>query len=94
VLEQGGDDTAAWLAFVGALIVASLAAGTAQVRLRRQLRHDRELRDLEELRSLLDDCAQVIARAAAALIHIQEFLSPISAAGMAARRPICASSYG
>jgi hypothetical protein len=64
-LANPPDHTAAWLAFVGALLVAIIAAGTAQwrqavalkaerERLDDQLRHDRELKDLEELRVVLD----------------------------------------
>lgn len=51
--------TAAFLTFIGALVLALVAAGTAQWRQRVQLRHDREIRDLEELRSLLDECARM-----------------------------------
>jgi hypothetical protein len=54
-----GDQTPAVLTFVGALILALIAAGTAQWRQRVQLRYDREIRDLEELRSLLDECARM-----------------------------------
>jgi len=58
-VATSSDHTAAWLAFVGALLVAIIAAATAQWRLRHQLTHDRELKDLEELRALLDDCARM-----------------------------------
>ena len=51
------DNTIAWLTFVGALLVATIAAATAQWRLRLQLRHDRELHDLGELREVLDEAA-------------------------------------
>lgn len=54
-----GDQTPAVLTFVGALVLATVAAGTAQWRQRVQLRYDREIRDLEELRSLLDECARM-----------------------------------
>jgi hypothetical protein len=54
-----GDQTPAFLTFIGALILAVVAAGTAQWRQRVQLRYDREIRDLEELRSLLDECAHM-----------------------------------
>ena len=37
ILREPADHTAAWLAFVGAVLVALIAAGTAQWRLRRQL---------------------------------------------------------
>ena len=72
VVEQS-DHTAAWLAFAGAIIVALVAAGTAQWRQRVQLRHEREMRDLEELRRLLDECAVVVAEAASAFIEIHGF---------------------
>jgi hypothetical protein len=58
------DHLPAWLALTGAVIVATIAAVTAQLRqhqalkeerrrLERQLMHDRQLRDLAELRSVL-----------------------------------------
>ena len=50
------------------MIVALLAAATAQWRQRGQLRHDRELRDLEELRALLDECAQAAGAASQAFL--------------------------
>ena len=53
------DQTPAVLTFIGALTLALIAAGTAQWRQRVQLRYDREIRDLEELRSLLDECARM-----------------------------------
>jgi hypothetical protein len=53
------DQTPAVLTFIGALILAIVAAGTAQWRQRVQLRYDREIRDLEELRTLLDECARM-----------------------------------
>ncbi|TML00329.1 MAG: hypothetical protein E6G34_02260 [Actinobacteria bacterium] len=55
----GGDQTPVWLTFIGALTLALVAAGTAQWRQRVQLRYDREIRDLEELRALLDECARM-----------------------------------
>jgi hypothetical protein len=55
------------LPVVGAIIVALIAAVTAQSRLRQQLWHDRELKDLDELRALLDECAQVIGGSSTAL---------------------------
>lgn len=39
-VEQVVDHTPAWLAFVGAVIVALLAAGTATWRQRVEMRHD------------------------------------------------------
>lgn len=53
------DHTPAFLTFIGALTLALVAAGTAQWRQRVQLRYDREIRDLEELRTLLDECARM-----------------------------------
>lgn len=52
-LSRRPDHTAAWLTFIGALAVALIAAGTAQWRLRTQLRHDRGLSDLQDLREVL-----------------------------------------
>jgi hypothetical protein len=65
--QQAADHTPAWLAFVGALAVAVIAAATAQWRLYAQLRHDRELKDLDELRELLDECAVTAGTASQAL---------------------------
>jgi len=59
------DHLAAWLTLAGAIVVALIAAGTAQwrqrsalkaesERLKLQLAHDRALTDLSELRSVLD----------------------------------------
>jgi hypothetical protein len=47
VAQQAVDHTPAWLTFIGALLVAVLAAGTAQWRQHVQLRHDRELKQIE-----------------------------------------------
>lgn len=47
----------AWLAVGGAILAALIAAGSADIRQRRQLRHDRQLQDLAELRSVLDEAA-------------------------------------
>jgi hypothetical protein len=69
LVEEAVDHTAEWLTFVGALIVAFVAAATAQWRQRGQLRHDRELRDLEELRALLDECAQAGGAASQAFLQ-------------------------
>ena len=70
VVQRTDGDTAAWLAFSGAIIVALIASATAQWRLREQLSHDRELRDLDELRLLLDECAVSVALANQALIRL------------------------
>jgi hypothetical protein len=64
------DHTAAWLAFVGALAVAGIAAVTAQWRQRQQLRHDRGLKDLEELRVLFDDCARMAGETTQLMIYM------------------------
>jgi hypothetical protein len=70
MLAVSADQTPAFLTFVGALILALIAAGTAQWRLRVQLRHDREIRDLEELRSLLDQCAQMAGTTNQLLLYL------------------------
>jgi hypothetical protein len=70
VVSQGGDNTAAWLAFLGAMIVAAIAAGTAQWRLRAQLKHDRRMRDLDELRRFLDECARAASAASEAFLRV------------------------
>jgi hypothetical protein len=68
-LVQGADHLAPWLAFVGALLVATIAAVTAQARLRAQLyaedkRHRDQLSfqraetDRAELRQILDALAE------------------------------------
>jgi hypothetical protein len=66
---DSSDNTAAWLTFVGAILVAALAAFTAQIRLRAQLKHDRELRDVEHLRSVLDEAAGLLETAIARLFE-------------------------
>jgi hypothetical protein len=55
VVAEKGTDTAAWLAFTGAIVVASIAAITAQLRQRAQLRHDRKLHDLTDARVALEE---------------------------------------
>ena len=69
-VQQSADHTAAWLAFGGALLVALVAAGTAQWRQRVELRHAREQADLAELRELLDECAKQIFEASDALVKL------------------------
>lgn len=64
------NQTPAVLTFAGALILAIIAAGTAQWRQRVQLRYDREIRDLEELRALLDECARMAGTTNQLLIFI------------------------
>jgi hypothetical protein len=66
----GSDQTPALLTFIGALTIALVAAGTAQWRQRVQLRHDRELRDLEELRALLDECARMAGTTNQLLLYL------------------------
>ncbi|MEA2217876.1 MAG: hypothetical protein QOJ35_502 [Solirubrobacteraceae bacterium] len=51
------DHLPVWLTFIGAITVAVIAAGTAQWRLREQLRHDREMADLAQLRVLLSEAS-------------------------------------
>jgi hypothetical protein len=68
-ITQHTDHLTAWLAFIGAIIVASIAAVTAQWRLRahlgseerrhrEQLEFDRAETDRAELRRILDDLAK------------------------------------
>jgi hypothetical protein len=84
------DQTPAVLTFVGALVIALVAAGTAQWRQRVQLRYDREIRDLEELRSLLDECARMAGTTNQLLI----FLLNRSRSILRAQSPIEAASQG
>jgi hypothetical protein len=51
---QQVDHTAAWLAFAGVLAVATIAAATAQWRQWAEHKHDRAMRDLHDLRIVLD----------------------------------------
>lgn len=51
------DHLPVWLTFIGAITVAIIAAGTAQWRLREQLRHNREMADRAELRVLLSEAS-------------------------------------
>jgi hypothetical protein len=53
----------AFLATGAALLAAVIAAGTADIRQRRQLQHDRQLHDLAELRSVLDAATVALADA-------------------------------
>lgn len=55
--QTGMSLTAVWIAAGVALLGALVAAGTAQWRQRLELRHDRELADLTELRQVLDEAA-------------------------------------
>jgi hypothetical protein len=49
--EDSKDNTAVWVTLAGAIVVAGIAAVTAQIRQRAQLRHDRELEDVAEARA-------------------------------------------
>jgi hypothetical protein len=80
-VASSSDQTGPILAFAGALTVALITAVTAQRRLRSQLaaeegrlasqlRHDRTLRDLDELRSLLDEAAVGAASAMSAFLDL------------------------
>ncbi len=51
------DYTPAYIAAVVAVLVTAITAWTAQLRLRAQLRHDRELHDVGELRTVVDEAA-------------------------------------
>ena len=53
---------AVWLTFAGAILVALIAAATAEARLRKQLTHERQLADLAELRAVLDSAAIAVWR--------------------------------
>jgi hypothetical protein len=53
LLNQPTDHTTAWIALAGAIVVALVAAGTAQWRLRTQLAHERTQTDLADLRDIL-----------------------------------------
>jgi hypothetical protein len=93
------DQTPAVLTFVGALILATVAAGTAQWRQRVQLRYDREIRDLEELRALLDECARMAGTTNQLLIFllnrsrsIPRTLAPIEAGSQG--RPLLLRELG
>jgi len=63
MLAEHTDHLAAWLTFSGVIIVALIAAITAQWRLRVQLRHERELADLSRLRQVLDEAAGAVEAA-------------------------------
>jgi hypothetical protein len=63
MLAEQTDHLAAWLTFAGVLLVAVIAAFTAQWRLRVQLRHERELADLSRLRQVLDEAAAAVEAA-------------------------------
>jgi hypothetical protein len=76
------DHLPAWLAFIGALAVALIAAGTSQWRQRadlraqdrrldRRLRHDRELQDLAEVRALLDSIVAHVTAVVDALAEVR-----------------------
>jgi hypothetical protein len=80
-VASSSEQTGPILAFAGALTVALITALTAQRRLRSQLaaeegrlasqlRHDRTLRDLDELRSLLDEAAVAAASAMKAFLDL------------------------
>jgi hypothetical protein len=84
------DQTPALLTFIGALTLALIAAGTAQWRQHVQLAYDREIRDLEELRALLDECARMAGTTNQLLI----FLLNRSRSIPRTRSPIEAASQG
>jgi ABC-type spermidine/putrescine transport system permease subunit II len=58
-LTKAADHTVliAVLAVSAAVVAAVIAAATATINQRRQLKHDRQMQDLTELRSVLDDAA-------------------------------------
>jgi hypothetical protein len=54
-LAPSTDHTTAWIAVGGAILVALIAAGTAQWRLHAQLAHDRGMADIADMRKLLEE---------------------------------------
>jgi hypothetical protein len=71
--EDSKDNTAVWLTLAGAIIVAAIAAITAQIRQRAQLAHDRDmqraqlahdrdLQDVAEVRTVVDEAVASIWR--------------------------------
>jgi ABC-type spermidine/putrescine transport system permease subunit II len=58
-LTKAADHTVliAVLVVSAAVVAAVIAAATATINQRRQLKHDRQMQDLTELRSVLDDAA-------------------------------------
>lgn len=90
ILREPADHTAAWLAFIGAVLVALIAAGTAQWRLRRQLSdeakrlgsqldHDRHMADVADLRRVLKRALDVYERRRQLVeqMHLKATGSPI-----------------
>ena len=55
------------LALIAAIVAALIAAASADIRQRRQLKHDRHMQDLAELRSVLDDATVAFENAIHAL---------------------------
>lgn len=65
-MQNNGVDCPTWdgVIIAGAAVIAALlAAATAIIRQRQQLAHDHEMRDLEDLRSMLDDIGAATALA-------------------------------
>jgi hypothetical protein len=79
LMDSAPDHTVliAILAVGGALIGALIAAGSADIRQRRQLNHDRGLKDLTELRSVLDE----------ALIAFEEAINQVAWVIITLREP-------
>jgi hypothetical protein len=69
---QQVDHTAAWLAFFGVLAVAIIAAATAQWRQWAEHKHDRSMRDLDDLRIVLDHGYDAADRALRSLAGARE----------------------
>jgi hypothetical protein len=68
-MKEAPDHTVliASLALIAAIVAALIAAVSADIRQRRQLKHDRHMQDLAELRSVLDDATVAFEEAIYAL---------------------------
>jgi hypothetical protein len=72
------------LALIAAIIAALIAAISADIRQRRQLKHDRHMQDLAELRSVLDDATVALQEAIHTLQNVfARFGAPQDAAASA-----------
>jgi hypothetical protein len=54
-----------------AVIAAGLAAWTANRRIDKQLTHDRKMRDLDEMRGVIDEANGVVTESITAIIHLR-----------------------
>jgi hypothetical protein len=72
------------LALAAAIVAALIAAVSADMRQRRQLKHDRQMQDLAELRSVLDDATVALQEAIHTLQSVfASFGAPQDAAALA-----------